>query len=215
LKLNFEKKFMDVPTDSIITKAMLASAMSYDTYMRLLIDLMAEEKTTGNDQSEAMVGYGKMNVQRMKRLNKTIQLQPELLEVLTSFNRKVTFLVLTEGWCGDAAQNIPVLHKIAEQAENIELKLLLRDQNLPVMDAFLTNGGRSIPKLIAVDTNSLAVIGTWGPRPEAAQFMVSEFKKIKDGDYSEFVKEVQLWYARDKTIAMQKELIALLKDWKS
>ena len=206
---------MDVPTDSIITKAMLASAMSYDTYMRLLIDLMAEEKTTGNDQSEAMVGYGKMNVQRMKRLNKTIQLQPELLEVLTSFNRKVTFLVLTEGWCGDAAQNIPVLHKIAEQAENIELKLLLRDQNLPVMDAFLTNGGRSIPKLIAVDTNSLAVIGTWGPRPEAAQFMVSEFKKIKDGDYSEFVKEVQLWYARDKTIAMQKELKALLKDWKS
>jgi hypothetical protein len=151
----------------------------------------------------------------MKRLNKTIQLQHELLEVLTSFNRKVTFLVLTEGWCGDAAQNIPVLHKIAEQAENIELKLLLRDQNLPVMDAFLTNGGRSIPKLIAVDTNSLAVIGTWGPRPEAAQFMVSEFKKIKDGDYSEFVKEVQLWYARDKTIAMQKELIALLKDWKS
>ena len=206
---------MNVPTNSIITKAMLASAMSYDTYMRLLIDLMAEEKTTGNDQSEAMVGYGKMNVQRMKRLNKTIQLQPELLEVLTSFNRKVTFLVLTEGWCGDAAQNIPVLHKIAEQAENIELKLLLRDQNLPVMDAFLTNGGRSIPKLIAVDTNSLAVIGTWGPRPEAAQFMVSEFKKIKDGDYSEFVKEVQLWYARDKTIAMQKELKALLKDWKS
>lgn len=206
---------MNVPTNSIITETMLASAMSYDTYMHLLIDLMAEEKTTGNDQSEAMVGYGKMNVQRMKRLNKTIQLQPELLEVLTSFNRKVTFLVLTEGWCGDAAQNIPVLHKIAEQAENIELKLLLRDQNLPVMDAFLTNGGRSIPKLIAVDTNSLAVIGTWGPRPEAAQFMVSEFKKIKDGDYSEFVKEVQLWYARDKTIAMQKELIALLKDWKS
>jgi len=206
---------MNVPTDSIITETMLASAMSYDTYMHLLIDLMAEEKTTGNDQSEAMVGYGKMNVQRMKRLNKTIQLQPELLDVLTSFNRKVTFLVLTEGWCGDAAQNIPVLHKIAEQAENIELKLLLRDQNLPVMDAFLTNGGRSIPKLIAVDTNSLAVIGTWGPRPEAAQFMVSEFKKIKDGDYSEFVKEVQLWYARDKTIAMQKELIALLKDWKS
>ena len=206
---------MNVPTNSIITETMLASAMSYDTYMHLLIDLMAEEKTTGNDQSEAMVGYGKMNVQRMKRLNKTIQLQPELLDVLTSFNRKVTFLVLTEGWCGDAAQNIPVLHKIAEQAENIELKLLLRDQNLPVMDAFLTNGGRSIPKLIAVDTNSLAVIGTWGPRPEAAQFMVSEFKKIKDGDYSEFVKEVQLWYARDKTIAMQKELKALLKDWKS
>ena len=66
---------MLAPTDSIITKAVLDSAMSYDTYMSLLIDLMAEEKTTGNDQSESMVGYRKMNVQRMKRLNKNIQLQ--------------------------------------------------------------------------------------------------------------------------------------------
>ncbi|MDB4060463.1 thioredoxin family protein [Vicingaceae bacterium] len=204
---------MLAPTDSIITKAVLDSAMSYDTYMSLLIDLMAEEKTTGNDQSESMVGYRKMNVQRMKRLNKNIQLQPELLQVLKGFNRKVTFLVITEGWCGDAAQNVPVFNKLLEYTNKIDLKLILRDENLKVMDAFLTSGGRSIPKLIALDSATLELLGSWGPRPEAAQFMVTEFKKIDNGDYSEFVKEVQLWYARDKTFSMQNELVDLLKAW--
>ncbi|MDB9964516.1 thioredoxin family protein [Vicingaceae bacterium] len=204
---------MLAPTDSIITKAVLDSAMSYDTYMSLLIDLMAEEKTTGNDQSESMVGYRKMNVQRMKRLNKNIQLQPELLQVLKGFNRKVIFLVITEGWCGDAAQNVPVFNKLLEYTNEIDLKLILRDENLKVMDAFLTSGGRSIPKLIALDSATLELLGSWGPRPEAAQFMVTEFKKIDNGDYSKFVKEVQLWYARDKTFSMQNELVDLLKAW--
>ena len=204
---------MLAPTDSIITKAVLDSAMSYDTYMSLLIDLMAEEKTTGNDQSESMVGYRKMNVQRMKRLNKNIQLQPELLQVLKGFNRKVIFLVITEGWCGDAAQTVPVFNKLLEYTNEIDLKLILRDENLKVTDAFLTSGGRSIPKLIALDSATLELLGSWGPRPEAAQFMVTEFKKIDNGDYSKFVKEVQLWYARDKTFSMQNELVDLLKAW--
>tara|TARA_R110002111_G_scaffold17236_2_gene43396 strand:- start:357 stop:977 length:621 start_codon:yes stop_codon:yes gene_type:complete len=204
---------MEIQTDSIITKEALNAAMSYDSYMNLLIDLLAEGKTTGANQSEAMVEYGKMNVQRMKRLNKTIQLQQELKDVLSGLTRKMTFLVLTEGWCGDAAQNVPVFNKLVEHTTNIDLKLILRDENLEIMDAYLTNGGRSIPKLIALDSSTLEVIGTWGPRPEAAQFMVTEFKKIENGDYSEFVKEVQLWYARDKTNAMQNELIDLLKAW--
>jgi len=204
---------MQTPTDSIITKEVLDSAMSYDSYMNLLNELMSQGKTTGNDQSEAMVGYGKMNVQRMKRLNKTIQLKPELEQALNELTRKITFLVITEGWCGDAAQNVPVFNKLLEHTDKIELKLILRDENLEVMDAFLTNGGRSIPKLIALDTETLEVIGTWGPRPEAAQFMVTEFRKIENGEYSEFVKEVQLWYARDKTLSMQNEIIDLFKAW--
>jgi len=204
---------MIAQSNSIITEAVLHSAMNYDRYMTLLTDLLAEGKTTGDNQSEAMVGYGKMNVQRMKRLNKTIQLRPELEDVVQGLTRKMTFLVITEGWCGDAAQNVPVFNKLTEQSNQIDLKLILRDENLEIMDGYLTNGGRSIPKLIALDSSTLEVIGTWGPRPETAQVMVSEFKKIENGDYSEFVKEVQLWYAKDKTNSMQQELITLLKAW--
>lgn len=204
---------MKAQSNSIITEAVLHSAMNYDQYMTLLTDLLAEGKTTGDKQSEAMVGYGKMNVQRMKRLNKTIQLLPELEDVVQGLTRKMTFLVITEGWCGDAAQNVPVFNKLTEHNNQIDVKLILRDENLEIMDGYLTNGGRSIPKLIALDSSTLEVIGTWGPRPETAQVMVSEFKKIENGDYSEFVKKVQLWYAKDKTNSMQQELITSLKAW--
>jgi len=204
---------METQINSTITKDLLTNAMSYQEYMTLLLTLLDVNKTTGEDQSETMVAYGKMNVHRMKRLNKTIQLQPELQKVLDSLTRKMTFLVITEGWCGDAAQNVPVFNALQDNSDKIDVRLILRDKNLETMDAFLTNGGRSIPKLIALDSETLEILGTWGPRPEAAQHMVTEFKKIENGDYSEFVKEVQLWYAHDKTVAMQKELIELLNDW--
>lgn len=204
---------MSTKMEAAVTRETLNRAMSYNEYMQLLEDLLAVNKTTGENQSEAMVGYGKMNVQRMKRLNKKTELQAELLEVVKNVKRQMTFLVITEGWCGDAAQNVPVINKLAEQSDFIDLKLILRDENLEIMDDFLTNGGRSIPKLIALDTETLDVIDIWGPRPQTAQHMVSEFKKNKNGDYSEFVKDVQLWYAKDKTISMQNELIALLKAW--
>lgn len=198
--------------NEIITKELINEAMDYDTYNTLLIDLFEEGKTTGNDQSEAMLGYAKMNLQRMKRLNKTVQLTDELASLVSKNKREMIWLVLTEGWCGDAAQNIPIFNEIAKQNSNIELKLILRDENLDVMDEFLTNGGRSIPKLIALEKESLEIVGTWGPRPAPVQEMVTEFNKT-DGDYSEFVKVVQLWYAKDKTLTMQSELIDRMKNW--
>ena len=125
---------METQINSVISKEVLNTAMSYDTYMNLLLDLLADGKTTGENQSDEMVAYGKMNVQRMKRLNKTTQLQQKLQDVLNGLTRKMTFLVITEGWCGDAAQNVPVINKLAEHSENIDLRLILRDNNLEIME---------------------------------------------------------------------------------
>lgn len=205
---------MKAEENSIITRELLESAMSYESYSQLLDELFNEGKTTGDNHSEAMLGYAKMNIHRMNRLNKTIILDLELIELLNqSPDYKIVWLVLTEGWCGDAAQNIPLLQKVTELSEQIELKLILRDENLPVMDQFLTNGGRSIPKLIALREDKLSVLGEWGPRPEPVQQMVNEFKKQAEGDYKEFSKEVQLWYARNKNQSLQAELKLKLKEW--
>ncbi|MBL4707440.1 MAG: thioredoxin family protein [Flavobacteriales bacterium] len=187
--------------------------MSFDNYMALITELYEQKKTTGDNQSEAMLGYAKINFHRMKRLIKTAQLNDDLKQVLFSNQTKMIWLVLTEGWCGDAAQNIPVFNAISKAFPNIELKLILRDENLEVMDQFLTNGGRSIPKLIALNLETLETIGTWGPRPATAQKMVNDFKTIPNGDYSAFVKDVQLWYAKDKTNEVQNEIKVLLKEW--
>ncbi|MHC8520324.1 thioredoxin family protein [Rossellomorea sp. H39__3] len=60
-------------------------------------------------------------------------------------------IAITEDWCGDAMVNIPILLKLAEAA-GIEVKMILRDENLELMDQYLTNGtSRSIPIFIFID----------------------------------------------------------------
>ncbi|MEM1134986.1 MAG: thioredoxin family protein, partial [Bacteroidota bacterium] len=112
---------------------------------------------------------------------------------------------------GDAAQILPVLNKIAEASPNIELLTLLRDENLRLMDSFLTNGGRSIPKLIILDKKSISVKGSWGPRPKPAQDMFLVYKHNKEKvAYEDFQAELQKWYLKDKAGAIQDELFELL-----
>ena len=193
----------------------IQASLSYEAYLELMEALVAEGKTSGPNQSEEFAQYTKMNLKRMQRLNKTIVLSDALASQCEKVDQEITFLALTEYWCGDAAQNLPLFNKLVEQNPKLSFKLLFRDENLDLMDAFLTNGGRSIPKVIALDTHSLKVLGSWGPRPTPAQEMVLAFKKSGQDDYQEFLKEIQLWYAKDKTLSQQAELILALSDWLS
>ncbi len=129
-------------------KNYIEKSMAYAEYIVLIDELLAEGKTTGPNQSEAMFNYGKLNRQRMKRLGNTVELNESLTEKARQVERKMIWLILTEGWCGDAAQNIPIIEKIAHENSNIETRYVLRDENLELMDKYLTNNARSIPKLI-------------------------------------------------------------------
>jgi len=201
---------MDSPgTGQKIESGYLQKAISYDAYKRLLEDLLSAGKTTGPLQSESMVHYAQLNLQRMHRLEKTTQVLPAVASQLLSVNRSQTWLVLTEGWCGDAAQSLPVIHALAELNPLVSLRLLLRDENLELMDRFLTNGvSRSIPKLIAVDAVTGEVLFTWGPRPSALQ---ESFQGMRsEGHPFEVIKEeLQRWYNQDKTVMVQTEIAAL------
>jgi len=159
---------------------------------------------------ENMDFYTQLNHQRMKRLNKTIKLSEELVQKGEGITCDLIWLVLTEGWCGDAAQILPVLNKIDEAIDKVDLKLIYRDQNLELMDHFLTNGGRSIPKVVVIDKNTMDVKGDWGPRPTPAQdmFLVYKNSEVKK-DYKEFQAEIQKWYTKDKAEHIQKELLPL------
>jgi len=194
-----------------IKASQIESAMAYEEYVNLLDQLMAEGKTTGEDQSEKMVHYASLNQQRMKRISKTFTPSDEFRAAASSLDRPMIWLVLTEGWCGDAAQNLPILNSLHQLFPQVELRLLLRDQNLELMDQFLTNGGRSIPKLIALDAESHEVLDQWGPRPDALQQLVLDFKKVPNGNYEEFTKEVHLWYAKDKGRSTEQEILDMMK----
>lgn len=176
----------------------------YTGYREMLDQLMAAGKTTGEDQSESMIEYAKMNIVRMNRWDKTTKLNDELKELLQNVPTQ-KWLVINEGWCGDAAQNLPVINKMAELNENINLEIILRDQNLDIMDEYLTNGGRSIPKLIVIDEHN-EILFTWGPRPQKMQDKVVELKAAN----LPYAEEVHKMYARDRAASIQSEFIALL-----
>ena len=191
----------------------IEKSMAYAEYIALIDELLAEGKTTGENQSEAMFNYGKLNRQRMKRLGNTVELNKSLTEKARQVERKMIWLILTEGWCGDAAQNIPIIEKIAHENSNIETRYVLRDENLELMDKYLTNNARSIPKLIALDAETLAEIGTWGPRPQSA---MDYFLEMRDGEMekTQMMENLQRWYLQDKEKSVQAEFEVLLENWK-
>lgn len=197
-----------------VDRQMVEKAMNYTEYREMIDNLLEEGKTTGENHSEAMLHYTKMNVHRMKRHDKRTELDDEMIDKLQQVDRNLIWLVLTEAWCGDAAQSIPMINKMAEKSENIELKLILRDQNLDVMDQFLYNGkSRSIPKLICLDADTLEVLGDWGPRPQVAQELYDDLRNNTDMPYQEVAEHLHKWYADDKGEEIQNEFMTLIDQW--
>ncbi|MDF7820968.1 thioredoxin family protein [Runella sp. MFBS21] len=199
-------------TQHTITPQHIKEAYTYETYKALSETLFSEGRTTADSpklNTEAYLNYTKMNLQRSKRLEKTIQLTDTLKTTLDKIQEKYVWLVLTESWCGDAAQSIPVLVKMAEYQPHIELKVLLRDKNLDVMDAYLTNGGRSIPKLICLKADTLEELFTWGPRPQEVQALMIDLK-AQGVSSAEVAEQIQRWYNADKTQSIQAEFETLI-----
>ncbi|MDZ7682182.1 MAG: thioredoxin family protein [Fodinibius sp.] len=204
---------MSTTTDQVITPEIIEQAMDYKAYRSMIDELLADGKTTGTNHSEAMITYTKMNVQRMKRLDKQVELSDSLQQELDALDQEWIWLVLTEAWCGDAAQNLPVIAKMADQSENVELQLILRDKHLDIMDEYLTNGGRSIPKLVCLDAETLEQLGSWGPRPAEAQQKAMEWKKDESITKEQWAEKLHKWYADDKSKQLQTEFEELIKSW--
>ena len=172
--------------------------------------LIKEGKSTGNEQSDDLLHYSELNETRMNRLEKTIKVTDEVQQQINQLESKVTWLVIAEGWCGDAAQILPIIYKMAESSENIDLKIVLRDEYDALMNDFLTNGGMAIPKLIILDEEN-NVIGDFGPRPEPARKLIADYKAA-NGVVDEPIKvELQKWYLHDKGVSTQNEIMQLMK----
>lgn len=202
-------KAQTLPLNPYINKA-----LNYAGYMALIQDLLSENKTTGPNQAADLVEYTRLNFHRMERLNKTIVLGENLQATIDSLKKRWTFLVITEAWCGDAAQCIPLMHAISVASKGkIDLKLVFRDENPELMNLYLTNGTKAIPVLVCIETETLLSVGKWGPRPLTAQRMVEEYKKQPEGSYEDFKTRLHTWYAKDKTHTQQEEMIALITKW--
>ncbi len=196
--------------DIIINDA-LKDAITYNEFVELINELAANNSTTGEEKTEALINYTMLNQRRFKRWNKTLKVNDEAKNEIVKYKNPTTWLVLTESWCGDAAHVMPAMNKVAELNENIDIKVVMRDEHPELMDAFLTNGNRSIPKVIMLGNKTNKVIDTYGPRPSEATKLVNDYKYTYGKLTPEFKEDLQRWYNKDKGQNTIDDLAELLK----
>lgn len=189
----------------------MEASYSYSAYRKLVTTLVQNGKVTGHEQTVDLVHYSELNEARMNRLDKTIQVTDEVTKFLKGLKNDYIWLVISEGWCGDAAQILPIINKMVEASNKIDFRIVLRDDNDELMNLFLTNGTKSIPILIIIDKQTNEVVNYFGPRPFGAKQLILDYKAAH-GIVDETAKiNLQKWYLSDKGISTQKEIIALMK----
>lgn len=185
--------------------------LNYSEFFNKTAQLALNHQTSGLDQTEEQKEFTQLNYKRMERWNKTFHISDDTQKKLEAFSSKQKWYVITETWCGDSAQNLPIIAKIAEESQGkIDLKIMFRDENPEWMDKYLTNGTRSVPKLIAFDEQDNELF-TWGPRPEEAMVITRHWQANKETiSKEEFHVQLHGFYAKNKGIAVEREIVSLL-----
>lgn len=186
----------------------LSGTYTYKQYRQLIDQLLLKNNTTGTNQSAFYIDYTRQNVERMKRAETLLTIPSQVSQEIS---KPYQFLLITEAWCGDASYTVPVIAALAKALPSTDLTIILRDEHLEIMDKFLTNGGRSIAKLVIIDPTTHEVIGDWGPRPEQAQEIVVEMKQRPDFNQKEMATALFKWYEADKGESTLKEIVEVLK----
>lgn len=186
------------------------SAYTYPEFRALVADLAAHHRTTGPEQSPGLIRYTDQNQAHLDRSH-ALPLLPALVDKLRHLPQPEQWLVLAEAWCGDTAHTLPILAHLAEASpETVRLFVVLRSEHPALMAAHQTDGKNSIPKFIRRDAATGTVLGTWGPRPAAAQVLSKQLHSDKSLHTNEVVKGMNAWYTADNGQSVQQELLALL-----
>ncbi len=191
-----------------VSKKVVQESFTWEDYLSLCENLVAENKSTGPIQTVEHAHYSSLNLSRMKRVFKTFQVNNETGIQFSETPRQL-WLLITELWCGDAAQIAPVLARLAALSPTIQFRIIIRDEHLDIMDLFLTNGGRAIPKLIGINPDTFEVNWHWGPRPKGAIDVVTRCKN-EGLEKEQIALALQEWYNQDKGIGVSEELTNLV-----
>jgi hypothetical protein len=185
----------------------LTQYFDFPAFTALTAEMAANGTTTGPVKSESRIDATKLNIQRLNRITKTTKLLPEW-DMITGADR-LELLVITETWCGDGAQILPVIARIADHIK-VPLRIILRDEYPDIIDKYQFRGTRSIPVLVAFDHETGEELGWWGPRPTEAQQIVDD-AKANNIPHDDYVISLQNWYNLTKTIPLQQELLAFVQ----
>ncbi|UTW63218.1 thioredoxin family protein [bacterium SCSIO 12741] len=187
--------------------------VDYNTFLEQMKGWVDTQSTSGPVQNEALAAFTKLNYSRLKKWNRITKINEETTSFFQSQQGEYKWLMIIEAWCGDVAQNIATINQLAELG-GIPFKMIYRDEHLDLMDQFLTNGGRAIPKLILFDGDLENVLAEWGPRPANAQQLMIDYKANPEAYSGDVKEDIHRWYAVNKQQDLQREIMTLMKNVK-
>ncbi|MCB9033239.1 MAG: thioredoxin family protein [Chitinophagales bacterium] len=182
--------------------------MLFHQYLELTENIVNKIVTTEPYNDEAIYNYVKLNASRMNRWLKTFTPSENIKKKIESINQHQEWIIITEPWCGDAAHIVPIIFKLSELNTNIHLNINLRDGNDSLIDNYLTNGSKAMPKLV-IRNQTGEDLAVWGPRPQEAQQLFLDLK-AQEVPVEDVKIALQKWYNQDKAISICNEIVALL-----
>jgi len=183
--------------------------MNFEEYVAYFEAVLAEPKKYPLYTDPEYLSYTKLNWSRMNRWLKRFEVNAEIKAQIAVVTEPQQWILITEPWCGDAAHSVPQILKIAALNPNIRLEIQLRDSEPYLINDYLTNGGKSIPKLI-VRNKAGEDLFTWGPRPQHAQALYQKMQE-EQRTFEEIKEALQRWYNEDKGAELQHEFLTFLR----
>ena len=155
--------------------AFTAKGLTYEKYIALWEAHIAQPLKGLDKQARKNLFYAKYNMERAGRVIDAYNMDEKLASLIDAVSEPQRWMVLTEDWCVDSAYALPIIFRAVSRNPHINMRILLRDDNLDIMDQYLTDGGRGIPKLVVFDADGQELF-QWGPRPQALKQMREVWK---------------------------------------
>lgn len=181
--------------------------MNWQEYAAYFDGVLKNETRSAPYDDEHFFEYTRLNAARQNRWLKQDILTENTKQVLSQIKEPQVWELITEPWCGDAAHIVPVVYKMSMESALVKLNIQLRDSNSEI-DKYLTNGTKSIPILIIRNSEGKD-LAVWGPRPKLLSEIFTALKS-KNLPLEELKIVLQNWYNTDKSMEVQKEIIATI-----
>ncbi len=188
----------------------IQAGLTAEKYHQILIQQAAASDEGLDEEAAEKLQFTQLNLHRTDRITRTFKVPGDMQKMMSSIKGPQTWMLLTEPWCGDSAQCLPYISALAALNNNIDLRLILRDENLDIMDDFLTSGSRSIPRLVVFNEDGHELVH-WGPRPKEAQVVFLEAKEA-GLQKPQILEKLHLFYGRNRGIALLSEFREILTE---
>lgn len=200
---------MELATHKKLDRNGLVHPLSFEAYLDFHQNICAGNYGSHSIyEREKTMQHTKVNLSILQNVLETISLEKKLYNSFSKIGKQ-DWIYITEPWCGAGSFVMPLFHAISMAQSNINFTIYLRDENELLMQQALTNGSKTIPKLLILNEED-EILGTWGPRPKAALALASKLKS-ENKISSEINEGLIEWYLNDKTMTTQEEILQLIK----